>query len=131
MTILVPVDGSECSMRALEYAIGLAQSEDTDLHVVHFTDHETEETTELEDRVQEHLDEAGMTAEVDVIGDVRLADFKSSQRIGKDILEVAARHESDQIVMGHHGSGFVASALLGSAAETVVSTTEVPVTIVP
>lgn len=131
MTILVPVDGSECSMRALEYAIDLAQSEDDDLHVVHFTDHETDETTRLEEMVEASLEEASVTGGVEVIGDIRLSDFKSSDRVGKDVLELVAERDYDQVVMGHHGSGFVESALLGSAAETVVAATEVPVTIVP
>jgi nucleotide-binding universal stress UspA family protein len=131
MTILVPVDGSKCSMRALAYAIDLAQATDDDLHVVHFTDHETEETTEVETLVQERLDEADLAGEMEVVGDIRLADFKASNRVGKDILELVGRRDYDQIVMGHHGSGFVESALLGSAAETVVAGTDVPVTIVP
>lgn len=131
MTILVPVDGSECSMRALQYAIDLARAEDDDLHVVHFTDHETSETTELEEMIYDRLDEAGIDAEVEVIGDIRLSDFKSSNRVGKNVLELAAKRDFDQIVMGHHGSGFVESALLGSAAETVVASTDVPVSIVP
>lgn len=44
---------------------------------------------------------------------------------------MVAEEGYDHVVMGHHGSGMVDRAMLGSAAETVVDAKEVPVTIVP
>ncbi|MFB6093530.1 MAG: universal stress protein [Halanaeroarchaeum sp.] len=131
MAILVPVDGSECSMRALEFAIDLAEARDETIDVVHFTDYEGDASSELEERVGEVLADAGIDGGMEVVGDIRLSDFKASNRVGKDILELVADREYDHVVMGHHGTGYVESGLLGSAAETVVESTSVPVTVIP
>lgn len=131
MKILVPVDGSDCSMRALRYAIDLARSEDGTLHIVHFTDYETESTTQLERRVEETIESSGIDSSMEIIGDIRMSDLKSSDRVGRHILDLVEEGDFAQIVMGHHGTGFVEKALLGSAAKTVVEKTDVPVTIVP
>lgn len=131
MDILAPVDGSDCSMRALRYAIDLAKQTDATVDVVHFTDYESASTGELETRVNEVFEEAGVDGGMEVIGDLRLGDFKASDRVGRDILDLVEERGYDQVVMGHHGIGMVESALLGSAATTVVKSTEIPVTIIP
>lgn len=131
MKILVPVDGSDCSMRALRDAVDLARSEDGTLHVVHFTDYETESTNQLERRVKETIESSGLDPSMEIIGDIRMSDLKSADRVGRHILDLVDDGEFDHIVMGHHGTGFVEQALLGSAAKTVVEKTDVPVTIVP
>jgi nucleotide-binding universal stress UspA family protein len=44
---------------------------------------------------------------------------------------MATEQDFDHVVMGHHGSGAVERAILGSAAETVLRAEEFPVTVVP
>lgn len=129
MTVLVPIDGSECSVRALEFAVEFARQFETDLDVVHITDHRTEATKNLVERANATLADAGMDERVEIVEDMQK--FRASDRIGKMILRLIDDEDYDHVVMGHHGTGMVGRALLGSAADTVVQGADVPVTTVP
>lgn len=135
MKLLAPIDGSDCSIRALRMAATIANRFDGDLDVVHFVDQdadrEREETQRLLERAEEVLAEAGVSAEPEVETDVWITDYRYANRIGKDVLRAAREGDYDMVVMGHHGTGAVGRMLLGSAAETVVRAAEVPVTVVP
>lgn len=131
MEILVPIDGSDCSFRALEYAAELADHHDGTLHVVHITDHEGEATAELLDRARETLETAGLEGDPEVRTDLRMADPRYANRVGKEVISLVDERGYDHVVMGHHGTGRIERAILGSAAETVVRGTTVPCTIVP
>ena len=131
MKVLVPVDGSDCSFRALEFATELVARFEATIHVVHITDFSGEATAELIDRVESVLAEAGIDEDPEVVTDKRLSDPRYASRVGKDILEIAEEGDYDHVVMGHHGTGRIGRALLGSAAETVVRAASQPATIVP
>ncbi|MFB6071700.1 MAG: universal stress protein [Halobacterium sp.] len=130
MDILVPVDGSDCSFRALEFAADMAPRYGADLHVVHFTDTETDATDAIVDRARDVLDAQGIDAEPEVSTDVDL-EFRPNERVGDDVLDLVEERGSDHVVMGHHGSGTIERAILGSAAETVLRAEKVPVTVIP
>lgn len=130
MHILVPIDGSDASFRALRHGAEMAKASKADLSIVHFTDEETDSTQTLMNRASDVLDEVGVDAEPEVSTDVEL-EFRPGERVGKDILELVDARDVDHIVMGHHGSGAVERAILGSAAETVLESRRVPVTVVP
>ncbi|SHK20731.1 MULTISPECIES: universal stress protein [Haladaptatus] len=131
MNVLVPVDGSDCSMRALDFGIEFANRYDADIDVVHFTDVKGEDTESLMNRVRSELEDADIESGTSVAVDVHLADFKASNRIGKNINEMVESEGYDHVVMGHHGTGRVGSFILGSAAKTVLESGDVPVTTVP
>ena len=128
--ILVPIDGSDCSERALRYAAELSRRFSGTLHVVHVTDVETESTGLLLGRAREVLAEEGVDDEPSISFDLELS-FRSSNRVGNDVLKLVEEGEYDHVVMGHHGSGAIDRFILGSAAETVVRAGEVPTTVVP
>jgi len=130
MDILVPIDGSECSMRALRFGADMATRYEAALHVVHVTDIETEATEEIVRRATAVCEEAGVDATPEVATDQKLS-FQPSHRIGKDIIHLADERGYDHVVMGHHGADAVGRLVLGSAAETVVRANEIPVTIIP
>ncbi len=130
MRILVPVDGSDCSERALRFAADMARRYEGTLRVVHITDVETEATEMIMDRARGVLADEGVDSEPSVSIDVQLT-FHGSGRIGNDIIELATTQDFDHIVMGHHGAGAVDQLLLGSVAKTVINAHELPVTIVP
>lgn len=131
MNILVPVDGSDVSFRALSFAAEMANHYDAPLHVVHITDRQNETSQEIIDRAREILEAEGIEDEPEVEIDIDL-DFRPSKRIGEDILTLVEEGGYDHVVMGHHGkTGAVEKAILGSAAETVVDAQKVPVTVVP
>ncbi|GGM74864.1 nucleotide-binding universal stress UspA family protein [Halarchaeum rubridurum] len=130
MKILVPVDGSDCSFRALEFAAEMATNYDAALHVVHITDSRDEATEEIVRRARDVLDAHDVEDDPAVRTDVSL-DFRPSNRIGEDVLTLVADEGYDHVVMGHHGAGTVERAILGSATETVMDAERVPVTVVP
>ena len=131
MKVLVPIDGSDCSFRAVEFAIELVRRYEGELQVVHITDHAGEATEQMLERVKEALAEAGIDDHPEIVTDTRLSDPRYANRVGRDILELAEEGDYDHIVMGHHGAGRIGRAILGSAAETVVRATAFPVTIIP
>lgn len=130
MRILVPVDGSDCSERALRFAAEMARQYEGTLRVVHITDVETEATEMIMDRARSVLEDEGVDSEPSVSIDVQLT-FQGSGRIGNDIVKLATDQDFDHIVMGHHGAGAVDRLILGSVAKTVINAHELPVTIVP
>jgi nucleotide-binding universal stress UspA family protein len=59
--------------------------------------------------------------------------FRTMSLVGhpaKEILRVAAREKANLIVMGTHGHGIFARALMGSVAQNVVTEADVPVLLV-
>jgi nucleotide-binding universal stress UspA family protein len=130
MDVLVPIDGSDCSERALRFAVDFAERYGGQLSVVHITDEETDATERILERAERVLDEEGGDAEPSLALTVDL-EFKTAAKVGKDIIRLVESEGFDHVVMGHHGSGAIETAILGSAAQTVVSAEVVPVTVVP
>ena len=130
MRVLTAVDGSDCSMRALRFAVEFADRYDADLHVVHFSDVETEATEAVLERVREVLDDVDADVEPELALDENL-ETRTAAHVGEAIVETVDRDGYDHVVMGHHGAGRIERAILGSAAETVVRAERIPVTVVP
>ena len=129
MDVLVPVDGSECSERALDFGVELAECFDGSIHVVHFTDRETDATEQIIDRAEERLAASPLTDDPELVR--RGVDIRRADNVGDEIIALVGEEGYDHVVMGHHGSGRVERAILGSAAETVLRSEAVPVTILP
>ena len=111
MDVLVPIDGSACSIHALEFAAEFARRFDASLDVVHFSDAETEATDEIRDRATDRLPD-DIDATVRIIVDDGL-DFRPAEHIGRAILSIVDERDIDHVIMGHHGSGTVDRAILG------------------
>ena len=131
MYVLVPIDGSECSRRALRHAVDVVTACTGRISVVHFTDIRTEATDDVIEAAEEVLTTAGIEAETEVIRDTRVSEPRSSTHIGKRVLQLVDDRKYDHVVMGHHGTGVAAELLLGSTAKTVIEAGEVPVTVIP
>ncbi|MFB6131122.1 MAG: universal stress protein [Salinigranum sp.] len=131
MNLLVPVDTSDCSVRALRLGAEMARRYEADLHVVHVTDYRGDDTETLLERDADVLREEGLEDDPEVRTNVRLSEPRPSNRVGDELLELVAEEGYDHVVMGHHGAGAVERLVLGSAAETVVRAAAVPATIVP
>jgi nucleotide-binding universal stress UspA family protein len=130
MRLLVPIDGSDCSTRALAFACEFAERFDADVDVVHFTDEETSATEQLVAHAREVLAEHGTEASVETLSD-RDVSIRTGDRVGDEIIALVEERGYDHVVMGHHGSGRVERAILGSAAEVVLRAESVAVTVVP
>ena len=139
--VLVPYDDSEQSTAALEFAI--EQHPDatiTALHVVEpgdvytwigMEDAATADQDRLRDTQQEWAEEVleaarERAAELGVEIDVDRALGVPA----REIVEYAAEHGVDHVVIGSHGRSGAQRVLLGSVAETVARRSPVPVTVV-
>ncbi|SFC55129.1 Nucleotide-binding universal stress protein, UspA family [Halobiforma haloterrestris] len=139
--VLVPVDESERSTQALEFAC--TEYPDADITAIHVLDpgdfyaatgieggamanydeirkhHETQADNILE-QARREAEEYGREIETDqVVGGV-----------SQSIVDYAGAHDVDHIVVGSHGRTGASRILLGSVAETVARRSPVPVTIV-
>jgi nucleotide-binding universal stress UspA family protein len=140
LTLLVPLDGSEFSDRALQYAIARArtaprgarihllnvQSPAVGVNVKIFVSAESlqeyyrEEAMKILQPAVDRLREAGVPGEYHIgVGDT-----------GSVVVEYAAEKRCDEVVMGTHGRGGLLGAVLGSVAQKVVQHAAVPVVLV-
>lgn len=135
-TILVAVDFSETSDHALEVALDLAQALGAKVHVAHvyqipvygFPDGAflagPEVATRLSQASQRGLDE--VVARHADRGVPMISHLKEGPA-HEGILETATEVSADLVILGTHGRGAIAHALLGSVSEKVVRTSKIPV----
>jgi nucleotide-binding universal stress UspA family protein len=134
--VLVPTDGSDESMAAVDHAVDVAATYDATLHALYVVDQRAlasyydagpmigdlidnltsvgENATEA---VRERARERDVTVETTVLQGIPPA----------AIDEYAGEHDIDLVVMGTHGRTGVERYLLGSVTERVVRTSAVPV----
>ena len=133
--VLVAIDHSAASDRALTAARELAGLSKGEVWVVHMREREviprmglvpTEERNEAEDEVKaavSALAEAGVTAHAEV------ADVPFGQAAA-EIVELAKQHDVGVIVMGSRGRSDLAGLVLGSTAHKVIHLSDRPVLVV-
>ena len=126
--ILVPVDFSANSRRALDYARGLALKFDAALHLVHVCETPGMMTPSMDAYAIAYTgwsQQLGEEAERQLIKvTTALPDVKVTTEVlfGNPplaIVEAAHSNEADLIVMGTHGHGAVMHVLMGNVAERV------------
>lgn len=134
--ILIPIDFSDTSQRALDYAHGLALKFDAVLHLVHVCETPTMMTPALDAYAVAYSDwsqQLGEEAEKQLItitaalGDVKVTTEVLFGPPASGIVEAAGTNKADLIVMGTHGHGAVMHVLMGNVAERVVRTAPCPV----
>lgn len=126
--ILIPVTDCPCSERAAETAVQLSRLLGCRLVFVHvLTDEEAklEEGWDLAHRLLERLARAGNATTVLCVTTV------DGQSIAERILEVARQEQADLIVIGTHGRQGAERLVLGSVAQAVAGSSEIPVQIIP
>ncbi len=133
--ILVPTDGSEGSMIALDHALELAQAHDATIRGLYVVNEGALAGAAVEvpwDGLYAHLRNEGETAlqslreraeEADVSVETELREGRPSRMIVTDATETGC----DLIVMGTHGRSGLDRLLLGSVAEGVIRSAPVPV----
>ncbi len=133
--ILLATDGSREAELAATTAVELANSTNSELHVVHVGEFvptllaQTEvEPARLQREAQQILDEQVRRVE-EAGGDVREAHLRLG-RADEEIVELAHDMGAGFIVMGSRGRGRIRRALMGSVSESVVRHAHCPVTIV-
>jgi nucleotide-binding universal stress UspA family protein len=135
--ILAPVDFSECSAKALEYAEAMAKQFDAELILVHVTQQYmpvtelaiVEMTTMLDEaRAAEKKNLADLEASIDAH-----VDSRSITRSGQpyhEIITAAEELDVDLIVISTHGRTGLAHTFMGSTTERVVRHAKCPVLVV-
>lgn len=150
--ILVATDGSPRSTKAADAAIMLAQSCSAKLHVLSvvdagkprtamdfdldvgeeikednpvIADEWEEERMKPEQQFVSHVTDKASSAGIEAHGIVRLGNPVD------EILNAAKENACDMIVMGTHGRGPVATAVMGSIATRVIHDGTTPVLVVP
>lgn len=139
--ILVPVDGSTTSDRALQEAIRLARQQSAQLELVHVVEDmplmdsgsyinyaEMQETLRSSGKkvlahAQMVAQLAGLDAEINLLE-------AHGERIPSVIVEEAGHWPADLIVIGTHGRSGFSRVLFGSVAEGVVRTAHIPVLLI-
>ncbi|HUW27840.1 MAG TPA: universal stress protein [Sulfuriferula sp.] len=141
--ILVAVDGSSTSDKALEEAIKLARVHKAALRLVHVVD------TAMMDvdngglvsmhEVWDALRQGGANLlkksevrvqEADVKADTALLETLGVTRVATEIVDAAKKWPADLIVLGTHGRRGFVHLLLGSVAEDVVRMAATPVLLI-
>jgi nucleotide-binding universal stress UspA family protein len=133
--ILVPTDGSETSRRAIEHAVDLAAAHDAALHAVYVVNAASFASLPAEtswDGVADVLHSEGEAA-LDQVTEAAEATGVPVERVllegspAAEIVRYAESEPCDLVVMGTHGRGGIDRLLLGSVAERVVRSSNVPV----
>jgi nucleotide-binding universal stress UspA family protein len=140
LTLLVPVDGSEYSSRAVQYAIARsrAASPDARIHLLNVQTPAVGVNVKLfvsAESLQEYYREEGMKTLAPSLEQVRQAGVTCDYHIGVGdigavVVEYATNKRCDEIVMGTHGRGGLLGAVLGSVAQKVVQNAPVPVVLI-
>ena len=137
--ILVPVDGSPTSDKALATALQLARENGARVRLVHAFDdlayltgfeHGAEVLQQAHAYAGTLLQDRLRTASAaGVQADTRLVDALG-QRLGEQIAAEARRFDADLVVLGTHGRRGLGRALLGSGAEQIIRCAPVAVLVV-
>lgn len=131
--LLVPIDGSGPATAALELAIKIASVSAT-VHLVYVdeTIHITDETANERAAISERTDEEIFNAARELATDARVTVSSETQRGDPQerILEYAAIHDIEIIVMGSHGRRRIGRLALGNVTREVVRDASIPVLVV-
>jgi nucleotide-binding universal stress UspA family protein len=140
LKILLPVDGSEASLRAVDYviALGVRLREPAELHVITVhppVPYANVASTVGQDTLNRFYREEGEAALVKARERLDAAQVKYQPHImvgdpAEVINRFASERQIDQIVMGTRGMGAVSNLLLGSVASKVIHLAAVPVTLI-
>jgi nucleotide-binding universal stress UspA family protein len=140
--LLVGVDCSDCSNRALEYAANRAEVSKVQLIVAHviewsqFSFNTAQENAERHKRREAELDRAHKEIVDPVVSSLRERGIYARGVIrhghpAETLNDVAAEFGATNIIIGKTGSSRIKTQLFGSVANTLVQISKIPVTVVP
>ncbi|MBU1240997.1 universal stress protein [Myxococcota bacterium] len=132
--ILCPVDFSECSNHALDYAIAFAQAHDAELTLLHVTELPVSAsldfpvTPNLIEKISENGKKQVKAKEIQVAeqhSKVKSVHFTGNSFV--EIIKYARESRADLLVLGTHGTKSLAHVLMGDVSEKVVRKAPCPV----
>jgi len=141
--ILVPIDGSNYSLNAAEYAIRIAKNEKAQLFCIHIVTpripygYATPASTEnrnhdeaIKRKVESWFDDVRNMAKDEDIHDIKTEIFIDVKSIIQSIVDYASRKDIDLIVIGTKGRSGLKKFLMGSVANGIVEHAHCPVLVV-
>jgi len=140
-TILLPTDGSDCSAKAMAYALSFARQYGGRIMALHVVDRRWEEQTrivfaevgqDLTQKIRDGYEEEARRILREVTDAAGKAGVPAETKVvtgipSEDIIRVAQELPADLIIMGTHGRAGMSHLLLGSVAEKVVRRAPCPV----
>ncbi len=131
--ILVPTDGSDRAVLALEHALGIADRCNATIHILHVV--QLDSVTEMPDdeRLRERIENAGDEAVETLIETAHEAGHEAIESAierglpAEEIRAYADAHDIELIMMATAGRTGSAREMIGSVTETVIRTADVPV----
>jgi nucleotide-binding universal stress UspA family protein len=140
LKLVIPVDGSEASLRAIDAALRLAKETTVEVVLLHIREGVATYHGDLMPREYERIGEQARAAQSRILEDAvaharrigldRVTPLPEAGTPDVDIPRVATEHAADMIVMGTRGLGAVGALLLGSNTQRVVHNATVPVLLV-
>ena len=134
--ILLAVDGSDCSSKALAYAADMAETYRATLRLVQVLPHTSDllgydDFEKLYAR-RKHAGQSVLDAAIDMLGEPQ---FEIQAELcegpeAESILNFAKKNQADIIVMGTRGMGALKGLLLGSISRKVIHYATCPVMVV-
>jgi nucleotide-binding universal stress UspA family protein len=130
--ILVPTDGSDGAMAALEEVLDITEGTDATIHTLYVVDSTVAQPESGYVDVLDALKESGEAATRRVAERVEDAELTAERAVNvgtphREILDYVEDHDIDLVVMGTHGRTGLDRYLIGSVTEKVVRTSPVPV----
>lgn len=139
MKILVTVDGSDISLRALKYALNLAKqlAKPGAVTVLHVdppmfpgVERRIGAQAVADYHAANHAHALAPARATLKRSKLAVDEVHAVGEVADTILEVARKRRTDLIVMGSHGRTAVQGVLLGSVSTKVIAQTDIPVTII-
>ena len=141
-TIVVGVDNSEASTRAVEFAVDRAQKNQWKIvlvHVIPWTPFSFQTASENEHRHRERQREIDAAneqvlvpmAEIAERGGVPHTEIVRHGRPSETMLDIADEVGAVHVIVGRTGDSGMRAVVFGSVASRLVQTAKVPVTVVP
>jgi nucleotide-binding universal stress UspA family protein len=140
--ILVPIDGSECSLNAARYAVKLAKDENAQVFCIHVIEGVPyygyagyppaieQYYKDLEEKVESWFDKVRNMARNEGVNELKTATYRDVESITGSIIDYAANNDVDLIVIGTRGRTGLKRFLMGSVANGVVQHAHCPVLLV-
>jgi nucleotide-binding universal stress UspA family protein len=137
--ILVPIDGSDCSLHALDVAAAFAAEQQAVLRICTVVDPAKAAAmafgeAALSAACMDALDDEGKALVQDAAARVRAVAEPQTEVLDgapvESIVDYARESAADLIIIGSHGRGGLSRLVLGSVAEGVIRNAAVPVLVV-
>lgn len=134
-TIVVGTDRSDAAEHALDHAIGLARHHNASVHVLMVVERnphdlvfgvaDVEELNHAVEDLIAEIEDAHAADTINVTGDVRQGTPSTA------VLSYAHDVNADLVVVGQQGAQTFEQRLLGSTADRLARSTDIPLTIIP